>query len=151
MKAVEFEPAMLKALFKQLVAAIGTQDACATYLGISRQRVAQLLSLSEDHASDIPTWGQVFTLEAALERSVVFAGLAKMIQGEPEVDLMATSISSTVASATSMQAVVEMEADGREEEHELKRAEDAARDAFLKAQDHYNAVRARKAQIRLVS
>lgn len=150
MKALEFEPAMLKALFKQLVAAIGTQDACAAYLSISRQRVAQLLSLSEDHATDIPTWAQVWTLEKALERSIVFAGLAKMIQGDAAEDLMATSVDCSLASAAAMGAIVEMRADGVEEPHEQKRAEDTARENLLKAQRHMEAVLARRS-IRAVS
>lgn len=75
----DFDAGQLKALFSQLRRSIGSQEAAATYLGISRQRVAQLESANEDHADDVPTWAQVWTLENALGRSVVFAGMARQV------------------------------------------------------------------------
>lgn len=75
-----FDPALLKSLFARLVNACGRQDAAAARLGITRQRVSQLCSASPDHAKDIPTWSQVWALEQACERSVVFASLASMVE-----------------------------------------------------------------------
>lgn len=74
-----FNPSLLKSLFAQLVKAVGKQDAAAARLVISRQRVGQLCSANPEHARDIPTWDQVWTLEEGLGRSVVFQGLADMI------------------------------------------------------------------------
>lgn len=75
-----FDPALLKSLFSRLVNACGRQDAAAARLGISRQRVSQLCSANPEHAKDIPTWAQVWALEQACERSVVFGSLASMVE-----------------------------------------------------------------------
>ena len=75
-----FDPALLKSLFSRLVVAVGRQDAAAARLEISRQRIGQLCSAHPDHAKDIPTWSQVWALEHACERSVVFASLANMVE-----------------------------------------------------------------------
>ena len=42
----DFDLSLLKAHFGQLVDAVGTQDAAAAFLGVSRQRVGQLISTS---------------------------------------------------------------------------------------------------------
>lgn len=74
----------LKALFKDLVREVGRQDAAATFLGITPQRVSQLANIQNDEmAREIPTWEQVWRLEAELGRSVVFAGLAHAIEPAP--------------------------------------------------------------------
>ena len=75
-----FDPALLKSLFARLVVACGKQDAAAARLGISRQRIGQLCSANPEHAKDIPTWGQVWALEQACERSVVFGSLASLVE-----------------------------------------------------------------------
>ena len=79
MTSEAFDPCLLKSLFSRLVAACGRQDAAAARLGISRQRVSQLCSASEDHARDVPTWEQVWTLEHACGRSLVFGAMANLI------------------------------------------------------------------------
>lgn len=71
-----FDHARLKALFAKLVQRCGRQDAAAAYLDISRQRVSQLCSANPEHARDIPTWEQVWTLEQACKESVVFGAFA---------------------------------------------------------------------------
>lgn len=68
---------LIKALFARLVKAHGSQDAAAARLEVTRQRISQLCSASDDHAKDVPTWGQVWMLEQACERSVVFASLGQ--------------------------------------------------------------------------
>ena len=73
-----FDPGTLKSLFDRLVRAHGSQDAAAARLDVSRQRVGQLCSANENHEGDVPTWAQVWTLEQALGRSVVFQALADM-------------------------------------------------------------------------
>ena len=79
-EAGTFDHARLKALFAKLVFKVGRQDAAAAYLGISRQRVSQLGSANPEHARDIPTWEQVWTLEDACGQSVVFGALAQTIE-----------------------------------------------------------------------
>ncbi|CAM2951916.1 hypothetical protein [Brevundimonas diminuta] len=71
-----FDHARLKALFAKLVVRCGRQDAAAAYLDISRQRVSQLCSANPEHARDIPTWEQVWTLEKACNQSVIFGAFA---------------------------------------------------------------------------
>lgn len=75
-----FDHARLKALFAKLVVKVGRQDAAAARLGISRQRVSQLCSANPEHARDIPTWEQVWTLEEACGQSVIFAEFAREIE-----------------------------------------------------------------------
>lgn len=74
-----FSPAHLKVLFKRLVDAVGKQDAAAELLGVSRQRVGQLVSGNDEFAKECPTWAQVWTLEDRLGRSIVFEGLAQAV------------------------------------------------------------------------
>lgn len=75
-----FDHARLKALFSKLVARCGKQDAAAAYLDISRQRVAQICSANPEHARATPTWEQVWTLEQACNKSVIFAAFAAEIE-----------------------------------------------------------------------
>ncbi len=75
-----FDHARLKALFSKLVARCGKQDAAAAYLDISRQRVSQLCSANPEHARDLPTWDQVWTLEQACNKSVIFGAFAAEIE-----------------------------------------------------------------------
>lgn len=124
---LKFDPALLKALFCQLRKAVGSQDAAATYLEVSRQRVAQLESAHEDNAKEVPTWEQVFTLEQAIGRSIVFAALADLSDGKPATDIMDASIAAVAASSAALQASAEMMADHKVEAHEIPGALDAAR------------------------
>lgn len=80
-----FDTGLLKSLFARLVRAHGSHDAAAARLDVSRQRIGQLCSASDDHVRDVPTWDQVWALEQALERSVVFAALADMASPAPVV------------------------------------------------------------------
>lgn len=124
---LKFDTALLKALFFQLRKAVGSQDAAAAYLDISRQRVGQLESAHADHAREIPTWGQVFTLEQAAGRSIVFAALADLTEGKGPADIMGASIAAVAASSAALQATAEVMADGKVEAHEIPLALDAAR------------------------
>ena len=74
-----FDPKTLKALFSRLIRAVGTQEAAAEYLGVSRQYVGYLASANPEYAAYVPTWDHVWTLENACGRSVVFSALAEMV------------------------------------------------------------------------
>ena len=77
-------PMLIKSLFKKLVRAAGGQDAAAAELEVCRQRVSQLQNTDNpEHAKDVPTYGQIWTLERFIGRSVVFAGLADAIEPRP--------------------------------------------------------------------
>lgn len=73
-------PKTLKALFAQLVRTVGSQEAAASYLNVSRQYVGYLASANPEYAAYVPTWDHVWTLENAAGRSVVFASLARMVE-----------------------------------------------------------------------
>ena len=74
------ETGEVKALFRQLVKAVGGNEACGVELGVSHQRISQLANINNDEqARELPTWEQVWRLETALGRSVVFAGLAHSV------------------------------------------------------------------------
>jgi hypothetical protein len=77
------ENALIKALFDKAVREFGGSPAAAVRLGVSRQRVDALRSAKDDFARDVPTWAQVWEIETALGRSIVFAGLAETIAPPP--------------------------------------------------------------------
>lgn len=122
---LNFDTSLLKALFKQLRQVIGSQDAAAAYLNVSRQRVAQLEGAK--HPEDVPTWAQVFTLEQEAGRSIVFAALAAMSEAKAPTDIMDASIAAVTASSAALQATADMMADLKVEPHELPGAIEAAR------------------------
>jgi len=132
----KFEPTELKALFGQLVDAVGTQEAAATFLGISRQRVGQLISTSNH---DLPTWAQVFRLEQVCEHSIVFSALARRVSGGGARDAMASAVEASAASAAVLQTVHEISADGILDGEEIGRAQDRARASLAAAQRQFDA------------
>ena len=143
-----FEPSELKALFGQLVDAVGTQEAAATFLGVSRQRVGQLISTSN---SDLPTWAQVFKLEQVVEHSIVFAALARRVEGEADRGALAATVASTAAASHALSVVHAAKADGILEPHEIEASQDAARRHLEAAQRAFDATMAMKPTLRLVS
>lgn len=75
-----FNPKLLKALFRQLVKAVGGNEACGVELQVSHQRISQLANVQNaEMARELPTWDQVWRLESVLGRSIVFAGLAHSV------------------------------------------------------------------------
>ena len=144
---LKFDPALLKALFHQLRKAVGSQDAAATYLEVSRQRVAQLESAHADNSREVPTWEQVFVLEQAIGRSIVFAALADLSDGKPSADIMGASIAAVAASSAALQATAEIMADGKVEAHEIPGALDAARRNRDAADRHVQSIERQAAMI----
>lgn len=74
----EFSPQILKILFGRLVKEFGGQEAAAAECGVARQYIGQMASRNPENASVLPRWEYAFALEAALGRSIVFAGLASI-------------------------------------------------------------------------
>lgn len=152
MKAFEdFDPSLLKALFSQLVAAVGTQEAAAAYLGVSRQRVGQMITSQPPYSNDVPTWAQVFRLEQACKQSIIFGALARMVEGPAASDAMQTSIECSIAAASALEATADMRRDGLDEPHEVKATQERARDALAAAQRHYDATMLIRPGLRAVS
>lgn len=144
-----FEPSELKALFGQLVDAVGTQEAAATFLGISRQRVSQLISTSN---GDLPTWGQVFRLEQVCKQSIVFGALARRIETDAaSADAMATAVRAAAASTAALSTVHAINADGVLEPREVEQARDAARENLEAAQRQFDATMKLQPTLRVVA
>lgn len=145
----DFDPALLKARFGQLVDAVGTQEAAATFLGISRQRVGQLISTANN---DLPTWGQVWKLEQVTGTSLVFAALGREIEDAGAgKGAMNAAVESAAASGRSLQAVFSAKADGILEPHEIRDAQSATREALEAAQAAHDEAMRMKPTLRAVA
>lgn len=131
-----FEPSELKALFGQLVDAVGTQEAAATFLGVSRQRIGQLISTSNN---DLPTWGQVMKLESVVGVSIVFGALARRVEAGNGLDALAAAVEATSAQSATLATIHAARADGQVDAHEADSIQDRARDALEAAQRQYDA------------
>ena len=132
----DFDPSLLKAHFAQLVDAVGTQEAAAAFLGVSRQRVGQLISTA---TADLPTWGQVWKLEQVCGQSLVFAAFGRMTDADGAGgSALASAVRSTAAASRALQAVHAAKADGILEAAEIEHVRDAARENLDAAQRQFN-------------
>ena len=132
----DFDPTLLKAHFGQLVDAVGTQEAAAAFLGVSRQRVGQLISTANN---DLPTWGQVWKLETVTGQSLVFGAFGRMTAGEEvSAGALAAAVESTATATRALQTVHAAKADGVLEPHEVESVRDAARENLEAAQRQYD-------------
>jgi len=132
----DFSPALLKAHFGQLVDAVGTQEAAAAFLGVSRQRVGQLISTANN---DLPTWAQVWKLEKVTGQTLVFGAFGRMTAGEEaHTGALTAAVESTATATRALQAVHAAKADGVIEQHEVEAVRDAARDNLIAAQRQYD-------------
>lgn len=143
-----FNPVIVKALFTQLVEAVGTQEAAAAYLGITRQRVSQLCSASWP---DLPTFAQVATLETAVGQSIVFGALSRRVETDASRDAVATGVKACAAAATSLATFHAAQADGDIDAAEYKCSIADARKNLEAAQAHFDAVMATKPSLRAVA
>ena len=143
-----FEPSELKALFGQLVDAVGTQEAAATFLGISRQRVSQLISTANN---DLPTWGQVMKLEQVVGVSIVFGALARLVEAVSASDALAAAVEATSAQSVTLATIHSARADGRVDDREVEAIQDQAREALEAAQRQYDAAMRVKPDLKVVA
>ncbi len=128
--------AFLKGLFSQQVDAVGTHEAAAVFLGISRQRVGQLISTS---CQDMPTLMQVWKLQKVTRQSLVFAPLGRLNEDDDrEAEALASAIESTATASRALQAVHTARADGVLEDDEIETARDAARENLAAAQRQFD-------------
>ena len=139
----------IKALFDQLVTAVGTQDASATFLGISRQRVGQLISTSNN---DLPTLMQIAKLERVCGQSVVFGALARMVESDEALNCaLAAHVAANAASGAALSTVYEIDADGVREPQEIEKAQDRARENLEAAQKAFDATMRMRPTLRVVA
>ncbi|HEY1071486.1 hypothetical protein [Brevundimonas sp.] len=144
----ELNPTHIKALFDQLVAAVGTQDAAAVFLGISRQRVGQLISTTNN---DLPTVMQIAKLEQVCGQSLVFGTLAREVEGDPAADTLAAAVLSTAASSAALTAIHAAKADGIIDPLEDEAIKDRARENLEAAQRQYDAAMNIRPTLRVVA
>lgn len=132
----DFDPSLLKAHFGQLVDAVGTQEAAAAFLGISRQRVGQLISVA---TNDLPTWGQVWKLEQVCGQSLVFKAFGRMTETEsPGQGALASAVDATAKASRSLQVIHAAKADGVLCDAEIEDVRDAARENLEAAQRQFD-------------
>lgn len=144
----DFDPGLLKAHFAQLVDAIGTQDAAAAFLGVSRQRVGQLISTA---TNDLPTWAQVWRLEQACRQSLVFGAFGRMIEdGARQPSPMAAAVTASQTSVAVLSKIYEAEADQRWEPHEIEAAQASTRANLEAAQLAHDSAMALKPTHRVI-
>lgn len=95
----------VKALFRTFVLKdVGGVDAAGALMGVSHQRVSQLISLN---TADMPTIMQVVALEQAVGRAVITSALAEAVEGkEARGDLLRETSEGVSAAAQTMEAVV---------------------------------------------
>ena len=95
----------VKALFRTFVLKdVGGVEAAGALLGVSHQRVSQLVSLN---TADMPTIMQVAVLEHAVGRAVITSALAEAVEGkEARGDLLRETSEGVSAAAQTMEAVV---------------------------------------------
>lgn len=145
----DFDPTLLKAHFGQLVDAVGTQEAAAAFLGVSRQRVGQLISTANN---DLPTWGQVWKLETVTGQSLIFSAFGRMTAGgEASTGALTAAVESTAAASRALQTVHAAKADGVLEPHEIDSVRDAARENLAAAQRQYDESMRLKPTLRVVA
>lgn len=144
----ELNPTEIKALFDQLVTAVGTHDAASTFLGISRQRVGQLISTANN---DLPTLAQVFKLEQVCGQSIVLAAMARMVDGDASGDTMAAAVQATTASSAALATIHAAAADGVYSTGEVDNIQDRARETLEAAQRQFDAAMKMRPTLRVVA
>lgn len=143
-----FEPSELKALFGQLVDAIGTQDAAGVFLGVSRQRIGQLISTANN---DLPTWGQVAKLEQVAGVSIVFAALARRVEADSTADALSAAVEATSAQSSTLATIHAARLDGDVDDREAEAIVDRARETLEAAQRQFDAALRVRPTLRVVA
>ena len=149
MSDLDSDRALIKALFSQAVDAVGSQEAAAAFLGITRQRVSQLTSTA--HA-DMPMMMQVLKLQRVTKSSLVFGTLARLdVEVDAGGNALASAVDSTAAASRALQTVHAAKADGALCAREVEDIKDAARLNLEAAQRQYDEAAALRPSLRVVA
>jgi len=122
----------IKALFWQLVKAVGGVEAAGIFLGIKHQRVSLMQSPGN---ADIPSLRQIMALEVVAKQPIVSSAMAQAIKGEVDESLTAAMVGAVTASAEAMGAVHAMEADGKRTQAEIRTVQKKATATLREAQE----------------
>lgn len=110
-------PGELKALVRQLVNAVGGVEAAAVTLGVSTSRVSVLQNVNH---TDQMTLLQISALEEVAGRDIVTGAASRAITGERPAAIAAAAVEAVSASATALERVHAMDADGHRDPHEIR-------------------------------
>ena len=132
MSARALEPGEIKALFRQLVKAVGGVQAAGVELGVSHQRVSVLQNPANP---DLPTLVQVLALEVVAGRPIVTGAAARAISGAADDSMTAAAVASVASSADLIARVHAMEADGVRSQADIRSVQEAAQKNLREAQE----------------
>lgn len=121
----DVSPAFVKALFYQLVKAVGGTEAAGAYLEVSHQRVSQLQS---PNSADMPGLMQVIKLEAVAGVPIVTGALAKLVEGASGKKSMEDEVFDVTQAAVDLHASVRSGADPKTIEGKVIRLRREAED-----------------------
>ncbi len=107
----------VKALFRQLVAAVGGVEAAGIELAVKHQRVSLMQSPGN---ADIPSLRQIMALEVVAGSPIVSGAMARAISGEMDASLSTAMVEAVTAGAEALGAVHAMEADGHRSLSEIR-------------------------------
>lgn len=122
----------VKALFRQLVKAVGGVEAAGVELGVRHQRVSLLQAPG---APDMPTLRQVMALEAVAGSAIVSGAMARAISGDPEPCLQSAVVDAVTAVSGALAEVHGMDADGYRDAGEIRAVQARTQDAVRQAQE----------------
>lgn len=129
------ETGEVKALFRQLVKAAGGVEACAVELGISHQRVSYLQVTSNNEE---PTLRQIMALEVVARADIVTGAASRAIRGEAVDCVGMAAVESVQTAATALRLVHSMDADGRRDEGEIRKVQEATAKHLREAQELFD-------------
>lgn len=126
-------PGELKALVRVLVKAVGGQEAAGVTLGVSHQRIGQLMDVNLPDQMGLL---QISQLEQIVGRAIVTGAAARAADGDGSDEGIMVAAVGTVGSSAQLVALVHaMEADGHRTAAEKKAVQKVAQDNLREAQE----------------
>jgi hypothetical protein len=130
------ETGEVKALFRQLVKAVGGVDAAAVELDISHQRVSFLQTTSNE---DEPTFRQIRILEFVAKRPIVSGAQFRAVNGECDDSIQSAAVEVVTTGAKVLSLVHNMDADGHRGAGEVRTVQEAASIHLREARELHDA------------
>lgn len=134
----DLDLAELKALFCLQVNSIGSHEAAAAFLNVSRQRVGQLITPS---SPDLPSLVQIFKLQQVAGVSHVLTPLGAKATMQGRLDAMEAGLAVTTAGSDFCSALHSAFADGLIDEREHSDLVSRARKTVEAGQRQFDAAR----------
>ncbi len=112
----------IKALTRQLVAAVGGVEAAGLELSISHQRVSQY---QNPNNTDVMPLLSILALEAVAERPIITGAAARAIETEAADDIHAAVVAAVNRASLALKSVHEMDADRHRDVGEIREVQAA--------------------------